>query len=93
MSASRLLDTWLGRPAWSPRSDLIAGLDNPAGGVYRQLVIIQPDASDRKTLLTVPDPFLLDQQINVSWSSDGRSIAFSVGRSYYAPTPPGAVQH
>jgi len=93
MSASHLLDPWLGRPAWSPRSDLIAGLDNPAGGVYRQLVTMRPDGSARTTVLTVPDAFKLDQQINVSWSPDGRSITFSVGRSYYAPTPPGAIQH
>jgi dipeptidyl aminopeptidase/acylaminoacyl peptidase len=91
--ADRLLDPWLGQPAWSPRGDLIAGVDNPAGDLYRDLVTIRPDGSDRRTILTVPPNLKIDHQHSVGWSPDGRSIAFSVGYAYAASVPPGAQPH
>jgi Tol biopolymer transport system component len=71
--------------AWSPQGDRLAVVEG--GGretwVNKQIVVMQPDGSDRRVLSDAGRADLFP-----AWSPDGQSIAFASGESGYELTAP-----
>jgi Tol biopolymer transport system component len=71
--------------AWSPRGNVIVVVDAPENVQYRDLIILRPDGTERRTVLRVLPTLRLDPQ--VGWSPDGAQLAFSVA-AYDGPSTP-----
>jgi Tol biopolymer transport system component len=67
-----VIDPSLSRPIWSPRGDLIAGVDS-LSGPDRDLVVMAPDGTGRRTIISASSPFEA-----LVWSPTQTQIAFAL---------------